>query len=106
VAQQLGRTAARNILGAGERFHAVPFFWSRHYDTSLHYVGSAVKWEDAVPIGDLRHGQGAVLLRKAGRTLAVASAGDPHISLEAELALESEAPSLIGAWEQRLRARF
>jgi len=106
VAQQTGRTAARNILGAEERFRAVPFFWSRHYDTSLHYVGSAVEWEDAVPIGDPRHGKGAVLLQKGGRTIAVASAGDPRVSLEAELALESADPAAIADWERRLRARL
>jgi NADPH-dependent 2,4-dienoyl-CoA reductase/sulfur reductase-like enzyme len=106
VAEQLGRTAARNILGAKERFRAVPFFWSRHYDASVHYVGSAVQWEDAAPVGDPRHGKGAVLLRKGGRTLAVASVGDPRVSLEAELALETGDPAEIDDWERRLRARF
>jgi hypothetical protein len=72
----------------------------------VHHVGSGVEWEDAVPIGDPRHGKGAVLLQKGGRTLAVASVGDPRVSLEAELALESGDPTEMAEWEKGLRARF
>jgi hypothetical protein len=34
----------------------------------------------------------------------VASVGDAHLSLEAELALESGDPAKIAAWERRFRA--
>jgi len=90
LAQRLGQSAARNILGAEERFRAVPFFWSRHYDVSVSYVGSAPGWEQADLVGDPRHGEGAVFFRKAGRLRAVASVGDPRLSLDAEVALETE----------------
>src|SRR5947207_845811 len=39
VAQRQGQTAARNILGAHERFAAPPFFWSNHFDLHIRYVG-------------------------------------------------------------------
>lgn len=105
LAQQLGRTAARNILGAGEPFRCVPFFWSRHYDVSIHYAGSGAGSDRAEPIGDPRHGRGAVVFRRGGRTVAVASVGDPRLSLEAELALESGDSGEVDTWERRLRAR-
>jgi nitrite reductase/ring-hydroxylating ferredoxin subunit len=39
VAQRQGQTAARNMLGYQEKFSAVRFFWSQHYDVSINYVG-------------------------------------------------------------------
>ncbi len=103
LAERLGQTAARNILGAYERFRAVPFFWSRHYDVSIQYVGSAVGFEAADSVGDPRHGRGTVLFKRAGRILAVASVGVARVSLEAERAMEGGDAAAIVAWERRLR---
>jgi 3-phenylpropionate/trans-cinnamate dioxygenase ferredoxin reductase subunit len=104
LAERLGQVAARNILGAEKPFRAVPFFWSRHYDVSIQYVGSAVGFEAADSVGDPRHGKGTVLFKKGGRILAVASVGDPRASLEAEIALESGDAAAVAEWERRLRA--
>ena len=90
VAERQGRTAARNMLGRRERFDAVPFFWSQHYDQSISYVGHAEKW-DAIEIdGSPADGDGAVRYMASGKRIAVATVGRDHASLEAERAMEEE----------------
>ena len=88
VAQRQGQTAARNMLGRRERFDAVPFFWSRHYDISIRYVGHAEKW-DAVQIdGSLDEQDCSVTYTLGGRRLAVATVGRALQSLKDEVELE------------------
>lgn len=53
VAQQHGRTAAANMLGAQEAYAGVPFFWTQHFGESLRYVGHAEKWDDTIVWGDV-----------------------------------------------------
>jgi NADPH-dependent 2,4-dienoyl-CoA reductase/sulfur reductase-like enzyme/nitrite reductase/ring-hydroxylating ferredoxin subunit len=88
VAQRQGQAAARSILGAEDRFDAVPFFWSQHYDVPINYVGHAERW-DAIEIdGDVSGRDCMVRYRRGDRTLAVASIYRDRESLEAELAME------------------
>jgi NADPH-dependent 2,4-dienoyl-CoA reductase/sulfur reductase-like enzyme len=91
AAQRQAQTAARNILGASERFTAVPFFWSAHYDVQISYVGHAERW-DAIEIdGSLDARDCEVRYMVAGRPLAVATIGRDRACLEAEVAMEHEA---------------
>jgi 3-phenylpropionate/trans-cinnamate dioxygenase ferredoxin reductase subunit len=89
VAQRMGQTAARNMVGRREPFDAVPFFWSRHYDVSIRYVGHAERWDDVQVSGNPRDRDCAITFRDRGKALAVATVGRDQVSLEAEVALES-----------------
>ena len=53
VAERQGQTAALNMLGLREKFDAVPFFWSQHYDVPINYVGHAEKWDELAIEGDI-----------------------------------------------------
>ena len=76
------------MLGLRERFDAVPFFWSQHYDLSINYVGHAEQW-DAVEIdGSLGAKDATVTYRRGGRVVAVATVYRDRASLEAERDLE------------------
>ena len=88
VAERQGRTAARNILGKRERFDAVPFFWSQHYDMGVLYVGHAERWDALEIDGDVGARDCKVTYLQDGKILAVATIGRDSESLRAELALE------------------
>jgi NADPH-dependent 2,4-dienoyl-CoA reductase/sulfur reductase-like enzyme/nitrite reductase/ring-hydroxylating ferredoxin subunit len=97
VAECMGQTAARNILGARERFDAVPFFWSQHYDVVIDYVGHAERW-DAIEIdGSLEAHDCALRYKKDGKILAVATIFRDRESLEAEVAMERAVLSVPAA---------
>jgi NADPH-dependent 2,4-dienoyl-CoA reductase/sulfur reductase-like enzyme/nitrite reductase/ring-hydroxylating ferredoxin subunit len=88
VAQRQGQTAARNMLGRHERFDAVPFFWSRHFDISISYVGHADQWDNVAIDGSLAEKNCRVTYSSGGNTLAVATVGRQRESLVAETELE------------------
>jgi NADPH-dependent 2,4-dienoyl-CoA reductase/sulfur reductase-like enzyme len=88
VAERQGQTAARNILGARERFTAPPFFWSNHFDLHIHYVGHGSRTDQATLSGNLKAKDASVLFRDGDKLTAVASVGRDLENLKAELALE------------------
>ena len=88
VAERQGQVAAQNILGHRIRFDAVPFFWSKHYDFTLNYVGHAEKW-DAVEIdGSLAARNCTLTYKRNGLRLAVVTIDRDLESLRAEAAME------------------
>jgi NADPH-dependent 2,4-dienoyl-CoA reductase/sulfur reductase-like enzyme/nitrite reductase/ring-hydroxylating ferredoxin subunit len=89
LAQRQAQTAARNLLGAREKFDAVPFFWSQHYDVTIRYVGHARTWDALRIEGVLAEANCAIHYERAGRTLAVATIGRDRENLQAEVALEA-----------------
>ena len=93
VAERQGQAAARNMLGRRERFAAVPFFWTQHYDVSVDYVGHAGSWDRIEQDGDPEAHDAAFRFVKNGRTLAFATIFRGRASLEAELAMEQQRPT-------------
>jgi apoptosis-inducing factor 3 len=88
VAERQGQTAARNILGARERFTLPPFFWSNHFDLHIRYVGHGSGEDRAIVSGDLKAQDASVIFRIGDKLTAVASVGRDLENLKAELALE------------------
>jgi NADPH-dependent 2,4-dienoyl-CoA reductase/sulfur reductase-like enzyme/nitrite reductase/ring-hydroxylating ferredoxin subunit len=91
VAQRLGETAARNILGARERFTAVPFFWTQQFDVVINYVGYASSWDNIRIEGDLAQRDCTIRYERGGRLAAAATISRDMASLLAELELERAA---------------
>jgi NADPH-dependent 2,4-dienoyl-CoA reductase/sulfur reductase-like enzyme/nitrite reductase/ring-hydroxylating ferredoxin subunit len=88
VAQRQGQTAARNMLGGREKFDAVPFFWSQHYDVPINYVGHAETWDELAIDGEIAARDCVLRYKRKGRVLAVASIYRDAESLMAEAAME------------------
>jgi hypothetical protein len=78
------------MLGLRERFDAVPFFWSQHYDVPINYVGHAETWDDIAVEGDIAAKDCLLRYQRAGRDLAVASIFRDVENLKAEVAMEKQ----------------
>jgi NADPH-dependent 2,4-dienoyl-CoA reductase/sulfur reductase-like enzyme/nitrite reductase/ring-hydroxylating ferredoxin subunit len=91
VAERQGQTAASNMLGLSERFDAVPFFWSQHYDVPINYIGHAEQWDEIAVDGDIKSKDCLLRYKKNGRVLAIASIFRDVDNLKAELVMEQHA---------------
>ena len=93
VAERHGQAAARNMLGANQRFADVPFFWSQHYDVPINYIGHAEKW-DAIEIdGNIGARDCLARYRRDGKVLAVASIYRDLENLKIEAEWEAGTPA-------------
>ena len=94
MAQRQGQVAARNLLGYRERYTAVPFFWSQHYDISLNYVGHAEQWDSIDMEGDPEKQDCAFSYKHAGHVLAMASIFRDLQNLQMEAQMERQAAAV------------
>jgi apoptosis-inducing factor 3 len=78
------------MLGRREKFTAVPFFWSQHYDVPINYVGHAETWDELTIDGDVMAKDCLLRYKRNGRVLAVASMYRDVESLNAEVAIEQD----------------
>jgi apoptosis-inducing factor 3 len=91
VAERQGQAAALNMLGYRQKFVAVPFFWSQHYDVPINYVGHVETWDTLTIEGDIPAKNCLLRYQRNGRVLAVASIYRDIENLQAELAMEQGA---------------
>jgi 3-phenylpropionate/trans-cinnamate dioxygenase ferredoxin reductase subunit len=70
VARAQGAFAARSMLGAGEDYTEIPYFWSDLADwTSLEYVGPAESWASEAVRGSIADGEFTVFYLDPDRTV-------------------------------------
>jgi NADPH-dependent 2,4-dienoyl-CoA reductase/sulfur reductase-like enzyme/nitrite reductase/ring-hydroxylating ferredoxin subunit len=91
VAERQGQCAALNMLGEREKYIAVPFFWSQHYDVQINYVGHADTWDQLAIEGDIAARDCLLRFKRDGRVLAVASISRDIENLQAEVTMEHDA---------------
>jgi NADPH-dependent 2,4-dienoyl-CoA reductase/sulfur reductase-like enzyme len=91
VAQRQGQAAALNMLGYREKFTAVPFFWSQHYDVPINYVGHAESWDQLTIDGDIAAKDCLLHYERNGRVMAIASIFRDIDSLAVEQQMEQDA---------------
>jgi NADPH-dependent 2,4-dienoyl-CoA reductase/sulfur reductase-like enzyme len=87
VAQRMGQTAARNMLGQSRAFQVVPFFWSQHYDVAIAYVGHAESWTRTSVHGSIEKRSCVVAYHQDDEVVAAASIFRDRESLFLEIAL-------------------
>ncbi|MRG57484.1 Rieske 2Fe-2S domain-containing protein [Phyllobacterium sp. SYP-B3895] len=90
VAERQGQVAALNMLGQQQKFEAVPFFWSQHYDIPINYVGHAESWDEVFISGDIRAKDCAVQYKSNGLVLATVTIYRDLESLDAEVRMERQ----------------
>jgi 3-phenylpropionate/trans-cinnamate dioxygenase ferredoxin reductase component len=68
VAMQQGQHAAKGLMGEGEPYEVVPYFFSDLADwTSMEYVGPAVDWDEIVWRGERDSGEFLAIYLKDGK---------------------------------------
>ncbi len=69
-ALEQGPAAARSMLGTGEPYDKIPYFFSDQYDVGMEYAGHATEWDEVVFRGDVDAREFIAFWLKDGRVLA------------------------------------
>ena len=69
-ALEQGPAAARSMLGKGEPYDKIPYFFSDQYDVGMEYAGHATDWDEVVFRGDVEGREFIAFWLKDGRVLA------------------------------------
>jgi 3-phenylpropionate/trans-cinnamate dioxygenase ferredoxin reductase component len=65
-----GPAAARSMLGKGDPYEEIPWFWSDQYDANLQYAGYHTEWDELVVRGSMEERNFVAFYRKDGLILA------------------------------------
>ncbi|MGQ0802356.1 MAG: NAD(P)/FAD-dependent oxidoreductase [Actinomycetota bacterium] len=65
-----GRLAARNMLGAGDSYDRIPYFFSDQFDLGMEYSGYAPEWDQVVFRGDTAEREFVAFWLQNGRVVA------------------------------------
>lgn len=65
-----GRLAARNMLGAGDSYDRIPYFFSDQFDLGMEYSGYAPEWNQVVFRGDTAKREFVAFWLQDGRVVA------------------------------------
>jgi 3-phenylpropionate/trans-cinnamate dioxygenase ferredoxin reductase subunit len=69
-ALEQGPAAARSMLGKGDAYDKIPYFFSDQYDVGMEYAGYATEWDEVVFRGDVDAREFIAFWLKDGRVLA------------------------------------
>jgi len=76
VAAAQGRHAARAMLGSGEPYSEIPYFWSDLADwATFEYVGAAAAWDEEIVRGDPAEAEFAIFYASEGSIVAALAVG-------------------------------
>jgi 3-phenylpropionate/trans-cinnamate dioxygenase ferredoxin reductase subunit len=87
--EQMGRAAARSMLGSTAPYDYIHSFWSDQYEHKLEYVGHATKWDQFVVRGSLEERKLVGFYLSEGQLLAAVGldrGGDPELDTDSEMA--------------------
>ena len=86
-AERMGQAAAANLLGAGQPFDDVPFFWTHHRGVEVRYCGYAGQWDSVRIDGSLEARDFTARYFRGDTLVAAASVGRDLENLEIEASL-------------------
>jgi len=87
--ENMGRAAARSMLGSTSPYDYIHSFWSDQYEHKLEYVGHATEWDEFVIRGSLEAGELIGFYRQEGVVQAAVGldrGGDPEADPDSEMA--------------------
>ena len=91
-AERQGALAARNMLGAGESYDELPYFYSDQFDLGMEYSGLARDWDQVILRGDPQSGQFIAFWLERSRVAAAMNANIWDRTDELRSLIRTQAP--------------